>query len=661
MHLHLLEELTVVFAVSIAVLVLCHRIKIPPIVGFLITGVLAGPNALGLFSSIQEIEALAEVGIALLLFTIGAEFSLQNLLQIKQWVLIAGSIQMGLTLAVTMALSMWFGFPTGESVLLGALISLSSTALILKLLQDRAEIDSVYGRLAFSVLIFQDLAVIPLMLIVPFMSASSELTLADGGMMLLKGFAVLLFVAVGAKWVVPRVLNQVAATKSRELFLFAVVAICFTVAFLTQKAGLSLALGALLAGLIISESQYSHQALGNIIPFQQLFTTLFFISVGMLLDPSFVMEHLSMILVLTLVVIVLKATLAAPAALAMGLSLRSAVLSGLALAQVGEFSFVLAREGVKHNVLAPELYQGFLAVSVLTIALTPLLLSAGPRIADYIAKLPFSERIRVGWRRVDDTHLMGHDSFADHVLCVGYGVNGEAVLHAAKMAGIQAVALDMNPEIVRKARDSGDLVVYGDATQEAVLLEEGVKQAKVVFVAISDPVGTRRIVSTVRTLNPKAHIIVRTRLVTEIQELYTLGAHEVIADEFESAVESFSRVMRRYLVPRSEIDNFTSEFRARGYEMIRTHQQQSAKLSELTDLVPEVDLLSMRVEANSLAQGKTLAELALRPQYGVTLLAIRRGSETHVNPAGTTVLCAGDVLLILGPVNDLTALEKVFH
>lgn len=662
MHLHLLEELTVVFILSIGVLILCHRIKIPPIVGFLLTGVLAGPNALGLFRSLEQIEAMAEVGIALLLFSIGAEFSLHSLLQIKRWVLVAGSVQMGLTMLATLMVASTLGFSTGEGIFLGAIISLSSTALILKLLQERAEIDSIYGRVTFSVLIFQDLAVIPLMLIVPFLSASSEVTLADGGMLLLKGFGILLLVAIAAQWIVPRVLNQVAKTKSRELFLFAVVAICFSVAFITQKAGLSLSLGALLAGLIISESQYSHQALGNIIPFQQLFTTLFFISVGMLLDPAFVLDHLEIIIPCTLLLVVTKSICAVPSALSLGLSLRSAVLSSLALAQVGEFSFVLAREGIKHSVISGELYQGFLAVSVLTIAFTPLFLSFGPKIADLVLRLPFSDRIKSGWKREDDTkHLMGHQSFSNHVICIGYGVNGEAVLHAAKIAGIQALALDMNPEIVRKARQAGDLVIYGDATQEAVLKEEGIDKAKVIYIAISDPVGTRRIVSLARSLNSKVHIIVRTRLVNEIQELYALGAQEVIADEFESAVESFSRVMHRYLVPRSEIESFTAQFRAGGYEMIRTYQQSKPSLKQLEDLVPEVDLFCLRVKDGSEADTKTIAELSLRAKFGVTLLAVRRGSENLVNPIGATELRAGDVLLMLGPVLDLSALEGIFR
>ena len=253
----------------------------------------------------------------------------------------------------------------------------------------------------------------------------------------------------------------------------------------------------------------------------------------------------------------------------------------------------------------------------------------------HINTLPLPLALKNGWKRVsDNNHLLGHAALNKHVLCIGYGVNGEAVLHAAKMAGIAAVAIEMNPEIVRKARSNGDLVVYGDATQDAVLEEEGVRTAKVVFIAISDPVSTRRIVASVRALNSAAHIIVRTRLVSEIQELYALGAEEVVADEFESAVESFSRVMRRYLVPKSEIANFTAEFRARGYEMIRTHQQNSSKLSELPDLVPDVDMLTMRVQKNSAAEGKTLAELSLRPLYGVTLLALRRKEETIVNPQG---------------------------
>lgn len=659
MHVVLLEEIIVIFGLSMLVLVLCHRMHIPPIVGFLLTGILAGPHGFGLAESVAGIEVLAEIGVILLLFTIGAEFSLAKLLEIRRLVLVGGLLQVGLTFGVTFGLAHLFGLEMGTSVLLGFVVSMSSTALVLKILQERGEVDSLSGKTSLGILLFQDLAIVPFMLLVPMLGnnvSGAETSLLP---VILKGTAVVVVSLLASRWLVPKILDSVVSTENRELFLLTIVFLCFAVAFLTQKVGLSPALGAFLAGLVVSESEYAQQALGNIIPFQQLFTTFFFVSVGMLLDTAFAMEHLGTILLLTGGIIFLKMLLAIPSALALGFSLRIAVVSALGIAQIGEFSFILLRSGLAEGVIEQSLYQHFLTVSILTLALTPFLTTYAPRAAEGILRLPWPKRLRSGWQ---DTSLPSQEQHvSNHLLIVGFGVNGKASARAAELAGIQYRALDVNPERVREARAQNLLVRYGDATEEAVLLHEDVKQAKMASIAISDPVATRRIVSLAKQLNPSIHIVVRTRLVSEIEELHSLGADEVIPDELEASVEVSSRILSKFLVPRSEIEKFISNVRADNYERMRTHTGTVPRLSDLKLHVPQADIMTFRVDPSSSHVGRTLAEIMFRNEYGVTLLAVKRADQVLPNPGSTTTIHAGDIVLLLGPAKDYAELELSFH
>ncbi|MDH7478917.1 MAG: cation:proton antiporter, partial [Syntrophomonadaceae bacterium] len=291
MEIPLLKEIVIVFGLTILVSYVCQKLGIPGIVGLLITGVLAGPNGLGLMESVHDVEILAEIGIILLLFTIGIEFSLGQLLQIRKTVLLGGTLQVFLTTLAALLLMGKLGRPHGESIFVGFLVSLSSTAIVLKLLQDRLEVDSPHGRNALGILIFQDIMIVPMILLIPLLAGTTGGMSESPFFLLAKGVAVMVMVIVGAKWVVPYLLFQIARQRSRELFLISTVAICFAVAWLTSSIGLSLSLGAFLAGLIISESEYSHQALGNILPFRDVFTSFFFISIGMLLDVGFLLQQ----------------------------------------------------------------------------------------------------------------------------------------------------------------------------------------------------------------------------------------------------------------------------------------------------------------------------------------------------------------------------------
>jgi CPA2 family monovalent cation:H+ antiporter-2 len=553
---------------------------------------------------------------------------------------------------------MQIGRTVGESLFIGFLVSLSSTAIVLKVLQERAEIDSPHGRTSLAILIFQDLIVIPMMLFTPLLAGMKGEVGQTLLLLLVKGIGIILLVVVSARWLVPPVLYQIARTRSRELFLLSVVVLCFAIAWLTSSLGLSLALGAFLAGLILSESEYSYQALGSILPFRDVFTTFFFLSVGMLLDVGFLIERPGAIVSIVLIILVLKAIVAGFAALFLRFPVRTAVLVGLTLAQVGEFSFILARNGVTHGLLAGDGYQWFLALSVLTMAVAPLIISSAPYVADGLTHLPIPARLKSGL--YPQKGVRG-PARRDHLVIIGFGVNGRNLNRAATAAGIPHVIIEMNPESVRQEKAQGKPIFYGDATQETVLHHAGVTEARVVVVAISDAAATRRITEGVRRLNPKVQLIARTRFVQEMKPLYELGADEVVPEEFETSVEIFTRVLRKYLTPRDEIEKFVSEVRSDGYQMLRSHSMGSLSFSDLSLNLPDVEINTLRVAERSAVDGQSLAQVELRKKYGVSVLAIRRGETVLSNPGAETQLLGNDVVVVLGAPDRIAEVIGLFE
>jgi monovalent cation:H+ antiporter-2, CPA2 family len=653
MEFLLLREIIATLSVSLVVLIACHRIAVPPVVAFLVSGVLAGPHGLGLVTQKEQIEHLAELGVILLLFTIGVEFSLSSLFRIRGLIAICGAMQGLLTFAVVYLTSTSLGLAPGEAALLGALIPLSSTAIVLKMLHEHAALDAWYGRTSFAILLFQDLMVAPLMLVVPFLADSGLAHAASLPLKFLTGFLYLTCGYFLARWLVPRMLLLIARTHDQELFLLGIVVTCFAIAFLSGLAGLNLAVGALLAGLIISGSEYSHRTLSYVLPFQQLFTTLFFVSIGMLLDARFVVQHFPAIVLLTGAVVIGKALLAAPAAVIFGLPLRVGILSGCALAQVGEFSFVLARSGLRHGVLSPEVYQVFLAVSVLTIATTPFSFKYGPSIAAAIERLPLPAVIRLGWRNFPDRDLHGHAPLEGHVIVVGFGTNGAMVADVAEHSGIPYVGIEIEPDIVHRERAMGRPIIYGDATREAVLVEQGVERAKVVVVGLPDPIAARRVVGLVHALNPAAYIIVRSRLPGEMQELTALGARRVIIEKLEAGAEIASCLLAKYLVPRNEIERLIHDAREDTYEMVRHPRSAELELLDLKLHIPDLELLSFRMSSRA---GASIGDL---PREGkMTILALKRGGEVLHNPPAHTIIEADDILLLVARGADAKGLRE---
>jgi len=643
MDLSFLNEIVIILAMSVGIMFVCHKFGLPPVVGFLAAGVVCGPGGFGLVQSVHQVEMVAEVGVVLLLFSIGMELSASELIRLKRPVFQGGLVQIGLTIALIMGLSTLGAYGWGQGLFLGFLAALSSTAIVLKELQRRAELESPHGRATLSILIFQDLAIVPMMLLTPFLGGQGGDLASSLGLMALKGVGVVGLVLVLARYVVPRAFLSVARMRSRELFLMATIVFCMSVALLTSSVGLSLSLGAFLAGLMLSESEYALNALEGVMPFKDIFTSLFFVSVGMLVDVGFITEHFGPVLATALGVIVLKTLAAAGAVLSLGYPPRTALCAGLALGQVGEFSFVLAKVGVDAGLLTGATYQLFLASSVITMAVTPWLIQLGPALGE-----------RFGRKAAPRPQAEAEqDKLSDHLIIVGFGPGGQRIAHAAKRAGIDYTVLEMNIDTVRREREAGQPIHYGDAAYPEVLLHAGIRRARVMVVVISDPAATRRMVSNARELSPNVRIVVRTRFMGEVEELLKLGASDVVPEEFETSIEIFTRVLVDYLVPNQMIERFILEARGANYRMLRTPDLPVDGQKLMTPQLSGMDLAVLTVEAGSQLEGNTLEESRLRREHGLTLVAVDRQGEMHLNPEGSFRLEAGDKAFIFSRQEDI--------
>jgi CPA2 family monovalent cation:H+ antiporter-2 len=452
---------------------------------------------------------------------------------------------------------------------------------------------------------------------------------------------------LAGRYVVPVVLYQVVRTQNRELFLMVLVLMCLGSAALTASMGWSLALGAFLAGLALSESEYASQTLAEVLPFRDTLASLFFISVGMLLDVDFVLANLPLVLVTVAALVAVKFLAGGLPTLLAGYPLRIAVLAGVTLAQIGEFSFILADRALALGLLQIAEYQTFLAAAVLTIVLTPLLIAAGPHLADLFAALPLPESWRIGrWAAELPPERM---DLRDHVIIVGYGLNGRNLARVLQAADIDYVVLELNGETVRRARKGGEPVYFGDATRPAVLEHLNIHAARQLVVAISDPASTRRTVRLCRQSNPRMHIIVRTRYLSEVEELRLLGANVIIPEEFETSVEIFAQVLRHYEVPRNLIQDLIERVRGEHYEVLR-----DVKTSAMRVILPHANILekmeikSCWIPDASAARGRSLSDLNLRSATGATLMAVRRGRELILNPGPEFRFQGGDIALLVG-------------
>lgn len=662
--LPLLNDLIIILLASVPIVFTSHRLRLPVLVGFMLTGVLIGPYGLKLIKDVQAVEILAEIGVMLLLFTIGLEFSLGRLLEMKRLVIWGGGAQVVLTTALALAAFYLLGWPFNQTVLFGFLFTLSSTAIVLKTYSDRLEVDTPHGRAGVGILLFQDLCIVPMMLLVPILSGREGASVGNIARTLGTAIAAVAVIIFVARRVVPFLLAHIVKLRSQEVFIIFVVLVSFGTSWLTAHFGLSLALGAFIAGVVLADSEYSHQIAADIMPFRDVFNSLFFISIGMLLSLSFFVANLPTVLAWFAALVVGKTLIIGLVVMLLRFSPRVALMAGLGLAQIGEFSFILAKAALAQGLLSDADYQRFLAAAILSMIATPFFIKAAPGLGYAVQSLTGSGA------RPESAAIINDDEAPQpephyQVLIVGYGLNGRNLAKVLHHTGIPYRVLEMNPQNISDARTEGVPILYGDAVRREVLQHAGVAQAKILVVAISDISASRRIVSLARELNPNLHIIVRTRYMSEVPELNRLGANQVIPEEFETSIEIFARVLARYGVARNVIEREIEDIRREGYQMLRAASLPLSDLSQIAAAFGSVTSDILFIAADSPAIGRTLGELDLRGRTGATVTAAVRGGDTMINLGPDFRIAAEDILVLMGEagqVEQATAyLKKPFR
>lgn len=656
MEFTILRDILIIFALSTLVNYVFTKIKVPSIVGYLLTGVLAGPHLTGIIHEVENIEVLAEVGVVLLLFTIGLEFSLKHLIRIRKTVFWGGLVQFSSTTLLVMAIAYLYDLDFRGALFVGFLTALSSTAVVLKILQDRSEITSNYGRTVLGVLIFQDLILVPLLLFTPIIGGETTNILTEVFWMGVKSLGIILFVIFGNKWFMNRILHAIAMTKNQELFLMSILLICLSVAFLTAELGMSLAFGAFLAGLMISESEYSHNAFGHIIPFKDTFSSFFFVSIGMLLDLQFVLDNWVIVLGTVVMVILVKMIIASGTAFVLGHTLRGVVLVGLALAQVGEFSFILVKMGDSYNLISEYYYQLFLAVAVVTMSLSPFLIMVARPLSNAVMKLPLPKKFVEGLFPLKQIEI---PDLKNHLLLIGKDPRIQSVSVMARHVKIPYLSIIFDPAIVKARQQKGEKVLYGDAQNLPILEKAHAQTAGVIVISIGDLVTALSITEKVRQLNRHAPIIVRTKQIDDAEDLYRAGATQVLPEEFETAIEMFERVLNKFLMPRDDIEVTIGEIRKNNYGLVRDIKKRPRK--SILSQLPNLEISALRVADNSPIAEHSLSEMDFRATYGVTVVAIKRNDKIIDHPGPQTTVCKDDIVYILGKQDQIAHAVNLFE
>ncbi|HEY8559813.1 MAG TPA: cation:proton antiporter [Pyrinomonadaceae bacterium] len=659
-----LTEIVALIVAGALIAYISFRLRLVPIVGFLIAGILIGPNALGLIRDQEIVDATAEIGVILLLFTIGIEFSLEKLARIQKLIFGGGSLQVGLSTLAVMGLLALFGVDWRVALFTGFLVALSSTAIVLKVLGDAGETNSETGQASLGLLIFQDLAIVVMVMVVPMLGGEG------GGALgivwaLTKAFLIIAAVLLVARRIMPKVLEMVATTCSPELFLLTVIAICFGTAYLTSLAGVSLSLGAFLAGLLVSESRFSQHALGETLPLQILFSATFFVSVGMLLDLRFLVTNMPLVAAAIAVVLVVKILTTAASIKALGYKTATAAAAALTLAQIGEFSFVLERTGRTAG-LTPLGWgaagsQTFIAATVVLMIATPFLMKIGERLSKKIAKksiaadLPKDEEVaeQVGSHTFD---------LEDHVIIAGYGQAARFLARVLKSSNIPFIIMTLSPEGANEAESDDLPVVRGDYSKQFLLELVGVAKSKMLVVGDDGVSMAHRTTSVARQLNPTMRIVVRTRYIADAGHLTEAGADVVIAEELESIVQVFGEVLRDYQIPAQQIDDYEELARKNGYAALLKAEPADAETVFACKADEDCfDTRTIVVRESTPLAGKTIADLRVLENDGLLLQSLNRAGKYLESPAQDLAIEPGDELVLSGSTESFIRHAELFR
>lgn len=657
MHeLTVLRDLLILLAVAIPVAALAHRARLPTVAGFLLAGVAIGPHGFALIARPEIVSSLAELGVMLLLFTVGLEFSLAHLARLGRLVLQGGGLQVtGTLVASAILVGAASDVPWNRALFYGSLAALSSTAVVLKLYADRVELDTPPGRVVVSILLFQDLCVVPLMLLVPVFASAGSGPLTDIWIEVGTSLLLVLGLMLAGRIVVPRILDRVVLLKNPELFTLCIAFVGVGAAFATASFGLSLALGTFLAGLVISESEYGLQAVSDVRPFRDTFSGIFFISIGMLLDVGFVAEAPGLVATVALAILLLKIALTTGAVLTLRRGFQTSLISGISLAQVGEFSFILASVAEPLGLFTGRDYQLFIASAVLTMMLTPFFIAAARPLTERLSR--FLGIPEVSLEPAEQAELA---DLHDHAIIVGYGLSGQHLARVLGAAGFTYVVLEQNGEAVRRGREAGDRIFFGNGTRQAVLEKVGIAHARVVVFAIAAPAEERRGVATAHRLNPAARILVRTRYVLAIDDLMRLGATEVVVEEFEATLELFARVLEFYEIPTNTIHRELDVMRGEHYRVLREDSLAELKLDALRHLGIHGALDVVEVEQGAAAIGESPTSMNLRRVTGAIVIAVVREGRAIYRRDPAFGFRPGDAAVLVGDREALESAARLF-
>ncbi|MFO7445480.1 MAG: cation:proton antiporter [Ignavibacteriaceae bacterium] len=634
----IIKDIVIILAVSLGIIFLFKKLNIPSIIGFLVAGVLIGPFGFKLISKIDDIEMMAEVGVILLLFTIGLEVSFTRLMRMRRFLLLSGGLQVILTILFSSIVFFLFGVSVPQSIYFGMLISLSSTAIVLKILSDKKELETPYGKISLGILIFQDLAIVPMFLFLPVLGAEA-MSFGQIILRLLFAFGAVAVILLLAKFLMPLILFQLAKLRLREAFTVGIILLLLGTAYLTHEIGLSFALGAFIAGLILSESEFSPQIAAEILPLKDAFNSIFFVSIGLLLNIPFVINYPVTLAGITLGIILVKSSIIIIIVKYMRYPLRVAILTGLALAQIGEFSFILSQAGLRYNLIDADFYNAFLASSIFTMFLTPFLLQLAPHIAGRAGKMEPVKLLIDPEKRKRLKH---------HVIIVGFGLNGRNVARVLKETGISYIVIELNPETVKEESAKGENIIFGDITQEEILHHTMIEFANVIVFAISDSLATRRGLQVAKKLNPKIYAIVRTRYTNELDDLMKLGANDVIPEEFETSLQIFAKVLEKYHIPLNVIMKQVALLRGESYSLMIKEDVNVHSFVHLDEILAAGLTETFYITEDNIHAGKTLAQINLRAITDATIIALVRTGKNIYNPSGREVIKPHDTLVITG-------------
>lgn len=650
---HILTSIILLLACAVIASTLLRRLHLPPVLGYLAIGVLLGPYSFGLVTNMEATQNLAEFGVVFLMFTIGLEFSLSKLISMRRLVVGLGGLQVLLTTLLAMGITVFLGGNFSSAIVIGGIISMSSTAIVIKQLNDQLELNSPHGHNALGILLFQDLAVIAFIILTPSL-AGSQAVFIPLLIALVKAAAVITVILLVGRWVLRPMFHEIAAARSMELFTLAILLVTLSAAWLTDVMGLSMALGAFLAGMMLGETQYRHQIEVEIRPFRDVLLGLFFITIGMLLNVAMLPEIWKSALTLLLAIVVFKTLLITGLARLMGSDPFRAWRTGLILAQGGEFGFALLTLAMENRLLSDRNEQIILAAIVFSMALTPFLI----RYNRPLARKFVPKAAEMSQKEIEDELSATAENLNKHVIICGFGRVGQNIARLLEAEGFEFVALDMDPIRVQNARLAGEPVHYGNSRHFSILISAGIAKAKALVLSFDDLAACKNIIPQVRKAYPDLPILVRTRDDSELDSLLKAGATEIIPETLEASLMLGFHTLLLLKVPSSRALRQLRRIRKNRYELLhRVFPSYEAEDLEDIDSTKE-QLQAVDLGDSAASIGKSLKELNLQ-QHEISVTAIRRGAIRHPDPDHSAVLQANDILVLYGTPPHLEHAEKI--